>query len=111
MNIINRLVKYMSETKMEKISYLKGFVIYTLAATLAGFAVGALQGAVIGGALGMVGFPLERIKLVTGLTGFVCGLIVAFFIFRWSIQKFILPQIFTAIQEDQRSSQSEISTV
>lgn len=78
---------------MNEIRYLKAYLIYTVCATLAGFAAGAFQGFLLGVALALAGVPTQRISLITGITGFFAGALVGFFVFRWSIRTFVLPQL------------------
>jgi hypothetical protein len=81
---------------MNEIRYLKAYLIYTLCGTLAGVVAGGVQGFILGLALGIAGVPMARIPIITGITGFLAGGVVGFFIFRWSIRAFVLPQLATA---------------
>ena len=78
---------------MNEVKFLKCYVVYTLCAGLAGFAIGLIQGAILGIILGIAGVELRIIPIITGITGFITGSIVGFFIFRWAIRKFIINQI------------------
>jgi high-affinity Fe2+/Pb2+ permease len=62
---------------------------------LAGAIVGAIQGAILGTILGILGYT-EDIALITGVTGFLLGIVISFFVFKWSIRKFILTQLSNA---------------
>ena len=76
-----------------EIRYLKSFIIYTLSALVVGMVAGAVQGMILGGAMGAAGVDIRTIQITCGITGFVFGSIVSFFVFRWVIQTQILPQI------------------
>ncbi len=76
-----------------EIKYLKSFVLYTLIAVVVGIVVGAIQGAILGGILGASGIDIRTIQIVCGITGFIFGSVVSFFVFRWIIQTQIIPQI------------------
>ena len=76
-----------------EIKYLKSFVLYTLIAVVVGVVVGAIQGAILGGILGASGVDIRTIQIVSGITGFIFGSVVSFFVFRQIIQTQIIPQI------------------
>jgi hypothetical protein len=76
-----------------EIKYLKSFVIYTLIAVVVAAVVGAIQGVILGGILGASGVDIKTIQIITGLTGFIIGSVISFFVFRWIIQTHIIPQI------------------
>lgn len=76
-----------------EIKYLKSFVLYTLIALVFGIIVGAIQGAILGGILGASGIDIKTIQIVSGITGFIFGSVVSFYVFRWIIQTQIIPQI------------------
>jgi hypothetical protein len=78
---------------MNEIKFLKAYAIYVVVGFLAGAIVGAIQGFILGAILGAFGYPMEDIPLITGITGFLFGVFVSFFVFRWSIRKFILTQL------------------
>lgn len=78
---------------MNEIKFLKAYVLYVLVGFIAGAIIGAIQGFILGLILGIAGYPIEKIPIITGTTGFCFGVIISFFVFRWSIQKFILTQL------------------
>jgi len=80
--------------KMEKaMSYLKGWLFYTVATLMGGFFAGVLGGAIIGFVLGLIGIDLRIIQIIGGTVGLVLGLYASFVLYRWSIKKFILPHV------------------
>ncbi|MEQ1935537.1 MAG: hypothetical protein ABL962_16885 [Fimbriimonadaceae bacterium] len=76
-----------------EIRYLKSFVVYTLIATVTGLVIGMFQGAILGAALSIAGFDLHTVRTTCGITGFIVGVLISFFVFRWIIRTQILPQI------------------
>jgi len=78
---------------MNEIKFLKVYVIYVLVGFIAGAIIGAIQGFILGAILGIADYPIENIPLITGITGFFFGVFISFFVFRWSIQKFIITQL------------------
>lgn len=76
-----------------ELKYLKSFVLYTLIAVCVGAIIGAIQGVILGGILGASGVDMRTIQIVSGITGFIFGSVVSFFVFRWIIQTQIIPQI------------------
>ena len=93
-----------SQKMKNEIKYLKAYAIYVLVGFLAGAIIGFIQGVILGAILGALGYPIEKIPLITGITGFFFGIFVSFFIFRWSIQKFILTQLDEAKKIDVNQS-------
>jgi hypothetical protein len=83
---------------MNEIKFLKAYLIYTIVGVLVGAIAGALQGAILGTILGILGYT-ENIPIITGITGFLFGIVISFFVFRWSIRQFILTQL-TATQPE-----------
>ena len=76
-----------------EIRYLKSFILYTIASLISGMVVGAIQGGILGVILGIAGVDIPTIQLTCGITGFLFGAVVSFFIFRWIIRTQILPQL------------------
>ena len=76
-----------------EVRYFKSFIIYTLSALVIGMVVGAIQGVVLGGIMGAAGVDVRTIQITCGLTGFIFGSIVSFFVFRWVIRTQISPQL------------------
>lgn len=75
---------------MSDIKYFKTWIIYTLISILAAFVAGAIQGSIIGFLLGLIGIHLETISKITSITGIIAGTVISFFIFKWTINKFIV---------------------
>lgn len=78
---------------MGEVKFLKAYTIYALVGAVCGFFAGAGQGFILGMAMALAGVEPQIIPIITGITGFITGLIISFFIYRWSIRKFIIPQL------------------
>jgi hypothetical protein len=78
---------------MKNTVYLKAWFFFFLVATIGGAAAGAVVGAIIGAVLSGSNIPLPTITMVGATVGFLIGLPISYFTFRWSIQRFILPNL------------------
>lgn len=81
------------------IKYIKAWFFYSVALVFAGIGAGMLVGGIAGGIMGAQGVDLESTTfqfVIFGLS-FVVQLVVSFFVYRWSIQKYIFPQLPQAI--------------
>lgn len=75
--------------------YFKSWLIFAIVAGLGGFLVGLVAGGIIGAALGVAGVPLSTIKAISALVGFVLGLPISFFAFKWSVNRYLLSLFLT----------------
>ncbi len=71
-------------------NYLKSWFLFFLVATLSGAIAGGLLGIVNGAVMGASGVALERIVLISKIVGFVVGIPISFFTFRWSVRTYII---------------------
>lgn len=76
-----------------QIPYFKTWLIYTLSSMVLGALCGMASGMVCGFVMGAAGMPVETIKIVCGIVGFVLGIIVSFIMFRWAVDKFIVLEV------------------
>jgi ABC-type uncharacterized transport system permease subunit len=76
-----------------QIPYFKTWFIYTLCSLVVSFASGMVIGFVLGAILGIAGASLETIQVVCAIAGFVLGLAISYLIFRWVVDRFIVPAI------------------
>ncbi len=88
-------------TNLKETDYFKTWAIYTVLALVGGFIAGAIVGGVVGAILGVLGVPVKTISFFTGCLGFVIGLVVSYFCFRFTVAKFLVPCI-TAPEPDVR---------
>lgn len=84
---------------MNEIRYLKAWALFFLVASIGGFLAGIFIGGVAGFAIGLAnaGDP-EKVASFTPLfqvLGFIAALPVSFLAFKWSVARYILPQIQT----------------
>lgn len=87
-----KMIKHIKNWIVLNIKYIKTWAIYTVISLLGGFVAGAVQAFILGLILSLVKVPLDIISGTTAFTGFIAGLIVSFFVFKWGVKKFILPQ-------------------
>ena len=78
-----------------RIPYFKAWFIYSIGTVLLAFFAGMAVGFVLGAVMGAAGVPLDTIRTVCGIAGAVFGIIVSFVMFRWTVDRFIVPAIMT----------------
>lgn len=76
-----------------QIPYFKTWLIYSLSSMVLSALCGMASGMVCGMIMGAAGVPLDTIKVVCGVLGFVLGLAISFIMFRWAVDKFIVPKV------------------
>lgn len=79
--------------KFECIKYFKGWIIFFLLTTLIGALLGGVLGVAMGAILGSLGVSLLTIQAASGIAGFVVGIPISFFSFKWAVRKYIVSQI------------------
>jgi hypothetical protein len=75
------------------IPYFKAWLIFVISSTVIAFGAGIAVGFVVGAMLGVAGVSIEQIQTICGVLGFVLGLVVSFLIFRWVIERYIVPAV------------------
>ena len=75
------------------VRYAKAWVLFFVLATVCGFLAGLFVGAVAGFILGVAGTDLEKVRLICAGLGFLVGLPISYACYRWSVRRFILPQV------------------
>ncbi len=75
-----------------RINYLKAWILFSILAVVIAVVGGAVIGAAIGFILGIARVDIEIIRAVGATLGFICGLCSSFYFYKWSIEKYILPQ-------------------
>lgn len=79
--------------------YLKSWLLFFLIATIGGAVAGGILGVVGGGVMGAGAVPMDRIILVCKILGFLAGMPISFFTFRWSVRTYIVePMLESAAQ-------------
>jgi hypothetical protein len=78
------------------IPYFKAWLIFLLVSTLLAMGVGMAVGMLIGVVLGIAQVDLLIIQRVCAAIGFVLGLVVSYSIFRWVIDRYVVPAVRSA---------------
>jgi len=83
----------MTSAQLKETDYLKTWALFAVCATVGGFVAGAVLGGIGGGLLGAVGVPIKAIKIICGCLGFIAGLPVSYFCFRFFVARFIVQRL------------------
>ena len=75
------------------VRYAKAWLLFFVLATVCGALAGAVVGFVVGFIFGASGVDLEKIRIICAGLGFLVGLPISYAFYRWSVRRFILPQI------------------
>lgn len=73
--------------------YFKAWVIFFLIAGVGGMVVGFAIGAILGAVLTMAGVGIVMIKIAAGAMGFLFGLPISYYAFRWVVSEFIVKAV------------------
>jgi hypothetical protein len=84
---------------MKQPPYFRAWIIFFLVATVGGAIAGAVAGGILGMIMAMMGAKGQVITYGGALIGFLVGMPISFFTFRWTITSFIIP----ALQEGEAS--------
>jgi hypothetical protein len=68
-------------------------VLFFVLATVCGALAGGVVGFVVGFILGVARVDLEQVGLICAVLGFLVGLPISYAFYRWSVRRFILPQV------------------
>ncbi|EEF60253.1 hypothetical protein [Pedosphaera parvula] len=79
--------------------YFVAWIVFFLTATVGGGILGMFVGSVLGGTLGVVHVPLETIKFICTLAGFVVAVLASFFTFRLVVAKMIVEKVKAAMEQ------------
>jgi len=83
----------MTPTTLKETDYLKAWFILWLLATVGGFFAGAVVGGLVGAILGAVGVPVQTIKIICSVVGFLISVPLSYVVFRFVVARFIVPKI------------------
>lgn len=78
---------------MSGINYFKAWIIFFAISTILGLLAGGITGGVLGVIYGIMGKSIEDNLLLFQTIGFIAGMIVSFFVYKWSVKKYILEEI------------------
>lgn len=73
--------------------YFKAWIFFFLIATIGGMVLGGTVGFIIGVAMGIAHMELGLIKVVCGVVGFLLGVPLSYFTFRWVVAEFIVKEL------------------
>ena len=73
--------------------YLKAWFFFFLIATIGGLLLGGVIGFILGALLAIAHVELGVIKLICGVAGFVVGVPLSYFTFRWVVGEFIVKEL------------------
>ena len=73
--------------------YFKAWIIFFLIATVGGALVGGVAGMFLGATLGVAGISIGMIKVICGIAGFLLGIPISYFTFRWAVGEFIVKEL------------------
>ena len=75
-----------------EITYFNAWLLFSILAGVVAIVAASIVGFVLGFILGMVQINPETISIICGIVGFIIGLYCSFYFYKWSINKYILPQ-------------------
>jgi hypothetical protein len=75
------------------VPYFKSWLIFSVSSVLLALLCGMAIGFVLGMIMGIIGVPIETVKFVCGIAGLLLGLLVSFAMFRWVIDRFVIPSV------------------
>ena len=78
---------------MNEIKFRDAYIIYIFVGFVANIIIFPIQSFLLFGILASFGVHIESILLIIQITGILFGVFVSFFVFRWSVKKFILIQL------------------
>lgn len=76
-----------------KIPYFKAWFIFYLGSTLIALGVGMVVGFLVGAILGIAGVEIITIQRTCAILGGLLGVVISYFIFRWVIDRFVVPAV------------------
>lgn len=78
---------------MSQPKYFKAWFIFFLIAGIGGMFVGGFIGGILGLFLGLAHVELGTIKIICAAVGFVLGLPLSYFTYRWTVSEFIVKEL------------------
>nr|CAP48160.1 putative integron gene cassette protein [uncultured bacterium] len=79
-----------------EIPYLKSWLMFFLVATVGGGIVGMVAGVIVGAVMTTAGMSTFQITVASALCGFVLGIPISFFTFKWAVGRFIVTPLVNA---------------
>jgi hypothetical protein len=78
---------------MAKLGFFKAWVMFLIVGTIGGVAAGFVAGAVLGAIMGLAGAEMESIRRGGQIIGFLAALPVSYYVYKWSIEKYVLTSL------------------
>jgi ABC-type uncharacterized transport system permease subunit len=85
----------MNAPEITETDYLKAWAAFFFSAMIVGALAGAVAGGVLGGGLAVAGVSIDTIKIAGGVAGFLIGLPISYFFFRFFVSHFIVRKLST----------------
>ena len=85
----------MNTPELKEADYLKAWAAFFFSSTIVGALAGAVAGGVLGGFLGVAGIAPSSIKLAGAGVGFLVGLPISYFFFRFFVSHFLIRKLST----------------
>jgi ABC-type uncharacterized transport system permease subunit len=73
-------------------NFFKSWLIHTFVSLILCALAGGVAGFIIGFVMGGAGAPLDQIRVVCGIAGFLAGLPISFLVFRWAVGLYFAPK-------------------
>src|SRR5688500_4646377 len=83
----------MTSMNVKEVDYLKPWAIFFVLSFVGGSVAGAIVGWVAGAIVGVLCACVGLISTISGGLGFLVGLPISYFFFRFAVAKFLLPKI------------------
>ncbi len=95
---------------MDNPKFFKAWILFFVVATIGGFIVGAIVGAIAGFVLAVVSggtLNVADYQIYFQALGWLASLPVSYFVFKWSVSTFMLPQFRVGIPSASEFKQAE----
>lgn len=76
-----------------QLPYFKSWLLFVVIAGIGSGLAGAIGGGGIGAIMGSAGASVTTIKIVAGGFGFLLGLPISYYTFKWAVRKFIVASL------------------
>ena len=92
-----------------KVKYFKPWILFFIVASLGGAIAGGIAGVAVGIIMGISGFGGDHQMLRLGgqIAGYLAAIPVSFFVYKWSVNRFVLKQVVPVPVEQENTSNQE----
>ncbi len=77
----------------DRVSYFRAWTMFMLGSILLGLAAAFILGLIFALVLAPTGLDPRQIEPVFHVIGLATGLVVSFLVYRWSVRRYVLPQV------------------